>query len=179
MQRPRLRRPRAHPPSFVVGVAVGKQPTSSFEVLGGVAALTFCGRETWQMLVNTEVQTLSQTLPVWPAAVVLGSKVDDWTTGNQRQVEFVALSPAGKPMANVPIEVRGAFQGSISYRQRTVGGFYSYQQERRSDPFKTLCQGRSDAQGRYTCRFSPKMDEVDSGSYNIQATATEIGRAHV
>jgi flagellar biosynthetic protein FlhB len=42
----------------------GQTPRSAevqtvFVLLGGVAALTFCGRETWQTLVNTEVQTLS------------------------------------------------------------------------------------------------------------------------
>ncbi len=30
-----------------------------FVLFGGVAALTFCGRETWQLFVNTEVQTFS------------------------------------------------------------------------------------------------------------------------
>jgi flagellar biosynthetic protein FlhB len=40
----------------------GQTPRSAevqtvFVLLGGVAALTFCGRETWQTLVNTEVQT--------------------------------------------------------------------------------------------------------------------------
>jgi flagellar biosynthetic protein FlhB len=30
-----------------------------FVLFGGVAALTFCGRETWHLFVNTEVQTLS------------------------------------------------------------------------------------------------------------------------
>ncbi len=40
----------------------GQTPRSAevqtvFVLLGGVAALTFCGRETWQLFVNTEVQT--------------------------------------------------------------------------------------------------------------------------
>ncbi len=42
----------------------GQTPRSAevqtvFVLFGGVAALTFCGRETWQMFANTEVQTLS------------------------------------------------------------------------------------------------------------------------
>ena len=42
----------------------GQTPRSAevqtvFVLLGGVAALTFTGRETWQLLVNTEVQTFS------------------------------------------------------------------------------------------------------------------------
>src|ERR1017187_5189999 len=42
----------------------GQTPRSAevqtvFVLLGGVAALTFSGRETWQLLVNTEVQTFS------------------------------------------------------------------------------------------------------------------------
>src|ERR1035441_2794215 len=41
----------------------GQTPRSAevqtvFVLLGGVAALTFSGRETWQMFVNTEMQTL-------------------------------------------------------------------------------------------------------------------------
>ncbi len=42
----------------------GQTPRSAevqtvFVLFGGVAALMFCGRETWQVFVNTEVQTLS------------------------------------------------------------------------------------------------------------------------
>ncbi|MGA2246177.1 MAG: EscU/YscU/HrcU family type III secretion system export apparatus switch protein [Verrucomicrobiota bacterium] len=42
----------------------GQTPRSAevqtvFVLFGGVAALTFCGRETWQLFVNTEVQTFS------------------------------------------------------------------------------------------------------------------------
>ena len=41
----------------------GQTPRSAevqtvFVLFGGVAALTFCGRETWRLFVNTEVQTL-------------------------------------------------------------------------------------------------------------------------
>ena len=42
----------------------GQTPRSAevqtvFVMLGGAAALTFCGRETWQMFANTTVQTFS------------------------------------------------------------------------------------------------------------------------
>ena len=45
-------------------VKKGQTPRSAevqtvFVLFGGVAALTFCGRETWQLFVNTEVQTFS------------------------------------------------------------------------------------------------------------------------
>jgi alpha-2-macroglobulin len=122
---------------------------------------------------NGETYRAQGRTVVWPAAVVLGSKVDYWNAGSTRKVEFIALSPEGKPLANVPIEVQGAYQGYVTHRRRTVGGYYGYHSEQRNDALTPLCKGRSDTQGRYTCEFKPKLDELDSGEFKVQATATD------
>ncbi len=122
---------------------------------------------------NGETYRAQGRTVVWPAAVVLGNKVEYWNAGATRKVEFITLSPDGKPMANVPIDVQGAYQGYVTHRRRTVGGYYGYSWERRDDPLAALCKGRSDAQGRYTCEFKPKLDELDSGEFKVQATATD------
>jgi alpha-2-macroglobulin len=122
---------------------------------------------------NGETYRAQGRTVIWPSAVVLGSKVDYWNAGSTRKVEFIALSPEGKPLANVPIEVQGAYQGYVTHRRRTVGGFYGYHSEKRDEALAPLCKGRSDIQGRYTCEFKPKLDGLDSGEFTVQATATD------
>ncbi len=110
---------------------------------------------------------------VWPSAVVLGSKTESWTSGANRRVEFIALTPDGRPMIHVPIDVQGGYAGYVVHRRRTVGGFYGYHSEQKNDPLTPLCAGRSDAAGRFVCEFKPKLNEIDSGEFRIQATATD------
>jgi uncharacterized protein YfaS (alpha-2-macroglobulin family) len=54
-----------------------------------------------------------------------------------------------------------------------VGGFYSYHSERvRRDP-QPLCQGSTDARGRFDCRYKPASEDLDSGEFRLRATATD------
>src|SRR3546814_9604853 len=53
---------------------------------------------------NGEIQTLSQTVSVWPASVVAGIRAPRWITkGKLSDDRDVAQSPAGDPPANVPV----------------------------------------------------------------------------
>ena len=109
---------------------------------------------------NGETQTLSQTVSLWPAALVVGVKADDWisvhaTTGDKSrgrtQVKLIALDTAGKPLANVPLELRGIARNVRSIRKRMVGGFYAYDNQRDSKALGVLCSGKSNAQGLVFC----------------------------
>lgn len=127
---------------------------------------------------NGETYRAQGRTPVWPAAIVLGVKAQHWSDKPQREVEFVAVDPQGKPVAGTEVAVEGGFDGYISYRRKVVGGYYSYHSERREFQPAPLCKGRTDARGRYTCRFTPDLSEVDGGEFRVQATGQDAqGRA--
>jgi uncharacterized protein YfaS (alpha-2-macroglobulin family) len=101
---------------------------------------------------NGEVQTLSQTLPLWPAAVVLGVRTEDWISVRQKlPAQVVALDTAGKPLAGVDVSVHAIAHRSLSARKRLVGGFYAYDNKNVDEDLGEVCSGRSDARGLVLC----------------------------
>ena len=99
-----------------------------------------------------EVQTVAQTLRLWPAAVVAGLRVANWAA-SRGQARFTALvlDTRGKPLAGRAVEVQGRLQQTLSTRKRIVGGFYAYDNQRQTRDLGTLCSGNTDAQGRLHC----------------------------
>lgn len=110
---------------------------------------------------------------IWPASVVLGLKADYWASGKKREVELLTLDTAGKPLANIEVSVMGNFYGDVWHRRKTVGGFYKYYREMLSPPAQKLCEGKSNASGRFTCVYEPDMSDIDSGEFKILATAKD------
>ena len=101
---------------------------------------------------NGEVQTLSQTVTLWPAALVVGIRAEDWVSiRGKTQVKLIVLDTAGKPVASAPIELRGVAHNVRSIRKRMVGGFYAYDNQRESRELGVLCSGKSNAQGLVFC----------------------------
>jgi uncharacterized protein YfaS (alpha-2-macroglobulin family) len=101
---------------------------------------------------NGEVQTLSQTLPVWPAAVVLGVRTDAWVSVQQKvATQVMALDTQGKPQADVSVTVRAVVHRTSSTRKRLVGGFYAYDNQNADEDLGEVCTGRSDARGLVLC----------------------------
>jgi len=101
---------------------------------------------------NGEVQTLSQTLPLWPSAVVLGVRTDDWVSVRQKlPVQVVALDTRGKPQAGVDVSVRAVVHRALTARKRLVGGFYAYDNRNVDEDLGEVCSGRSDARGLVLC----------------------------
>lgn len=99
-----------------------------------------------------EVQTVSQRLPLWPAAVVAALRVPDWTAARgEAAVTAAVLSTEGRPLAGREVEVIGRAHQTLSTRRRIVGGFYAYDNRRETRELGVLCRGRSDAQGRLHC----------------------------
>ena len=126
---------------------------------------------------NGEVQTVSQRLRLWPAAVVVGLRAPNWAAA-RGEVQFTALvlSTDGKPLKGRAVEVQGLQHQTLSTRKRIVGGFYSYDNQRQSKALGVLCSGSTDAQGRLSC--SAKLDV--SGEIELRATARDdAGRASV
>src|SRR3546814_3379988 len=101
---------------------------------------------------NGEIQTLSQTVRVWPASVVAGIRTPRWITkGKLSDVRVVALSPAGEPQAYVPVSVTGPSKQTYSTRKRMVGGFYSYDTHVAVDALRPVCQGGTNGSGVLCC----------------------------
>jgi hypothetical protein len=101
---------------------------------------------------NGEVQTLSQTLPVWPSAIVLGVRTDEWVSVRQKvATQVMALNTEGKPQAGVSVSVRAVAHRTSSTRKRLVGGFYAYDNQNADEDLGEVCSGTSDARGLVLC----------------------------
>lgn len=119
---------------------------------------------------NGEVQTLSRTVSLWPAAVAVGVRADDWVSvRGPTQVRLVALDHAGHPAAGVAVELRGIARNVRSIRKRMVGGFYAYENQRDSKELGLLCTGKSNTQGKVSCAVSL----AEAGNVELVASAKD------
>jgi uncharacterized protein YfaS (alpha-2-macroglobulin family) len=130
---------------------------------------------------NGEIQTLSQTLPVWPAGLVLGLRTDSWVSVKQKvAAQALALDTSGKPVAGVAVTVRALAHRTSSTRRRLVGGFYAYDNRNADEDLGEVCSGVSDARGLVFCEAgldSPGEVELiaqarDDGGRVAQAAAS-------
>ncbi len=123
---------------------------------------------------NGEVQTVTQTLRLWPAAVLVGLRAPSWA-GSAGSARFTALvvDTRGKPLAGRAVDVVGRLHEALSTRTRIVGGFYAYDTQRRIRELGTLCSGKTDAQGRLNCDVEPKATgEIEL----VASTRDDAGR---
>ncbi len=119
---------------------------------------------------NGEIQTLAQTVPVWPAAVVAGIRTGSWMpVGKASSFKTVALSTTGQPQEGVPMTVTAMSRTTYSSRQRMVGGFYSYQSRTETRDLGTVCQGSTDAKGIMEC----SMNIQASGRVQLMVSAQD------
>jgi len=119
---------------------------------------------------NGEVQTLRNTRTLWPAGVVAGIKTDGWISASQKaQFQVLALTPEGKPAADVPLQVQAIARITTTSRKRMVGGFYSYDNQTSTKDLGIVCTGKSDARGLLLCQA--KLG--DPGEIELIATARD------
>ncbi|MBN8474569.1 MG2 domain-containing protein [Sulfuritalea sp.] len=127
-------------------VALGRKPRGPAEIY---AEMSFNDP-------NGELQTIRGTVPLWPAAVVLGMRIRDWSSpADKGRVDLVTLDLDGKPVAGQEIEVSAKRRISHSHRRRVVGGFYAYENREEFADLGAVCSGRSDARGLLRCE--PKV----------------------
>ncbi|HEY3597006.1 MAG TPA: MG2 domain-containing protein, partial [Paraburkholderia sp.] len=119
---------------------------------------------------NGEVQTLSGSATLWPAAVVAGVKSGQWVSvGNTVPVKALAVDLQGKPRAGVALDVRGIARITTTSRKRLVGGFYAYDNHTETKDLGTLCSGKSDDHGLLSC--DAKLREA--GNIDLVVTARD------
>lgn len=112
---------------------------------------------------NGEIQTLRQTVPLWPAAVVAGIRTENWVSVRQKlKVNGLVLDTQGRPQADAPVAVRALLRTTTSVRKRVVGGFYRYDNSSQTRDLGSVCEGRTDARGRMQCEVAlPEAGEVE------------------
>lgn len=124
---------------------------------------------------NGQVQTISRTVPVWPAAYVAGIR-----TGYLMQQEkaaglaVVVLDTQGRPVAGAPVSVRAVSYSYQTVRKRLVGGFYSYDTTQLTKDLGSVCNGTSGEDGKFTCDISLK----EQGSVSLVAEVTDKEGRH-
>lgn len=119
---------------------------------------------------NGETQTLSQVVPIHPSEVVVGVKAERWiSVTDSLKLKAVALTTAGAPKADVPIEVRAVQVKRSSSRKRLVGGLYSYENRVERVDLGVMCTGKSNARGEFDCAATFKQ----TGEIVLMASATD------
>ena len=117
-----------------------------------------------------KVVTVSKTIPVWPAGVIVGVQANDWVgREDSLNVKALALDLAGKPMANAPVTVTVFQKKYYSHRKRLVGGFYAYESVTEITRTTLGCQGATSAQGLLLCEIKNPL----SGALLVEARASD------
>ncbi|MCB1748635.1 MAG: hypothetical protein KDK06_15760 [Gammaproteobacteria bacterium] len=119
---------------------------------------------------NGERFTTSASVPLWPAALVVGVSVEGWAGSREAlSLDLLVLDLEGRPLAGRAVAVSLFKRDWYGYRKRLLGGFYTYESESRVTPLAARCSGVSDAHGRVTCTLAPDA----SGNVLVRASALD------
>ena len=119
---------------------------------------------------NGEVATKVTRLKLDPAAVRIGIASDGWLSkADDLRLKLVVLDLAGKPVRGQKISVRLYAREILSTRKRLVGGFYAYDNARKTRELKAKCAATSDDRGRALCQ----LDAGVSGEVLALAETTD------
>ena len=124
---------------------------------------------------NGELQTIQQSIELWPANLAIGMQVESFDQGDvSAEIDLVLLDAKGQPLANHPVSIRASQVHYFAVRKRLVGGFYSYDSEQRTEGLGVVCDGQTDADGKFSC----EVLEPFKGRVTFQAIA-EDGQGRV
>jgi uncharacterized protein YfaS (alpha-2-macroglobulin family) len=108
---------------------------------------------------NGEVQTVSASVPLWPAKLLVGIKAERWAkSGKQVQADVAVVDIQRHAVAKVPVRVAVFQHKTYSHRKRLVGGFYAYEHIEETVPAGQLCEGVTDAHGLLHCEGAAPAD---------------------
>ena len=117
-----------------------------------------------------EIQTLSQSVDVWPSAVQAGLKTEGWDqAGQDIPVSMVAIGPDAQPRPGVAMQLLAVERKTYTVRKRMVGGFYRYDSQTERTELGPVCRGETDAKGALTCQVRFER----AGSYELIALAKD------
>ncbi len=119
---------------------------------------------------NGEIQTISNRVRLWPAAVVVGIKTESWVSVEKAlNTQLLVLNNLGKPQINHTVEIYARVRDTLSTRKRLVGGFYSYDNTTEFRDLGRLCSATTNASGLAGC----KLDIKASGNIELIAQAKD------
>jgi alpha-2-macroglobulin len=120
---------------------------------------------------NGEVQTVSSTVPLWPAQRLAGVKAEEWAGSKDSvQAKVVVVDTARRPVPDAAVRVEVRQRKNYSHRKRLVGGFYAYENIEEIGPvLGTLCEGKTNAAGWFLCTGKPPTD----GNLILVASTTD------
>lgn len=108
---------------------------------------------------NGEVQTVAQTVTLWPARWLVGLRTDGWLATKDRVVADAAVVDVhGRPVKGVPVVIGIYRHKTFSHRTRLVGGVYGYEHSAQTTAAGELCRGTTDAKGRLHCEGKTPVD---------------------
>lgn len=117
-----------------------------------------------------EIQTLANTVEVWPSAVQAGLKAEGWVEAQRDiPISLLALGIEAQPRAGVPMRLLAIERKMYTVRKRMVGGFYRYDTHTERGPATQVCEGVTGADG--TLRCIARFDRA--GSYELVAMAAD------
>lgn len=121
-----------------------------------------------------QVQTVSSTVPIWPATRLVAIAPDAWAGARDTVgVRVAVVDPGGAPVAGAPVQVDAFSQKLFSHRTRVVGGFYAYDSVRETKRLGAVCRGTTDAHGLLRCEGPAGA----TGNVVLEASTTdEAGR---
>ncbi|WP_297923589.1 MG2 domain-containing protein [uncultured Agitococcus sp.] len=123
-----------------------------------------------------ETQTVGASSTVWPAEVMVGSKVaSSWVAKNQPvEVDFISVNQQQQLQPNTPIKILGQMIRYESHRKRTLGGYYSYDTKTIKEPVTVNCGNQTDAQGHLRCQFNfAKAGELELTAISTDKTGRQ------
>jgi uncharacterized protein YfaS (alpha-2-macroglobulin family) len=119
---------------------------------------------------NGETRTAATRVGLWPAAIVLGIKPDDWAMSKDRfKFQVAALDLDGKPQAGVAVHVDLFRRDTYSHRKRLIGGFYAYENVTEVKRVGSACDGTTDVHGLLLCDAKSPV----SGDVILRASAKD------
>jgi len=118
---------------------------------------------------NGEAQTVSNSITIWPAKLLVGIYAGEWASSSGARIHAAVVDQQGKPAAGAAARMTLFSRTVYSYRKRMVGGFYAYENTIETRPAGELCAGRTDRRGMLVCNAKPAL----TGSVVVQATVTD------
>lgn len=101
---------------------------------------------------NGERLTASTRVPLWPAHVLVGLKLDSWVAARERlKFQALVVDTSGRPVAGRRVQVDLLQSKSYSHRKRLIGGFYAYDSVTEVKRIGWACEGKTDQLGLLAC----------------------------
>jgi len=123
---------------------------------------------------NGEIQSIAQTMTLWPSAQAVGIRTQGWVDAGRRLDASVAVvDTAGRPLAGAKVAVQAVLRRTLTHRKRLVGGFYAYENVTQERVLGEACAGATDARSLLACRFEPKLAAGDTGNLLLIARSAD------